>query len=84
MIKQDSLQFSDKIGTTLKAERSPNQLNKILTALYNEEERQLEANYEILYHAARKLINGRSMIMLYTNFESSYALERVLTYFKAN
>ena len=70
--------FSDKIGTIIKAEKSPSQLNKILTALYKEKERPVEANYEILYHAARKLINGRSLVMLYTNFESSYALERVL------
>ena len=70
--------FSDKIGATIKADSKPTQLNKILLALYKEEERPLEANYELLYYAARKLINGRSLIMLYTNFESSYALERVL------
>jgi len=72
------LTFSDIIGTTIKAERKPNQLNKILMALYKEKERDLEANYELLYHSARKLIKGRSLLMLYTNFESMYALERVL------
>ena len=72
------LTFSDKIGTTLKAEKKANQLQKILTALYKEKERPLEANYELLYHAARKIIKGRSLLMLYTNFESFYALERVL------
>ena len=76
--KAGLLSFSDKIGTTLPADRSPKQLNKILNALYNEKERQLEANFEILYHAARKLINGRSLLLLFTNFESHYALERVL------
>jgi uncharacterized protein (DUF58 family) len=70
--------FSDKIGATVKADRKANQLNKILHALYNEKERPLEANYELLYHIARKLINGRSLLLLYTNFESIYALERVL------
>lgn len=72
------LTFSDIIGTTIKADRKPNQLNKILIALYKEKERNLEANYELLYHSARKLIKGRSLLMLYTNFESMYALERVL------
>ncbi|MEM9820134.1 MAG: DUF58 domain-containing protein [Bacteroidota bacterium] len=72
------LTFSDTIGTTLKAERKSNQLNKILAALYKEQERNLEANYELLYHSARKLIKGRSLLLLYTNFESNYALERVL------
>ena len=72
------LTFSDTIGTTLKAERKSNQLNKILAALYKEKERNLEANYELLYHSARKLIKGRSLLLLFTNFESNYALERVL------
>ena len=70
--------FSDKIGTSIKADSKSTQLNKILVALYKEKERVLEANYELLYYASRKLINGRSLIMLYTNFESMYALERVL------
>ncbi|MFT4761413.1 MAG: hypothetical protein ACI9XO_003634 [Paraglaciecola sp.] len=76
--KAGLITFSDKIGTTLKAEQKGNQLNKILHALYNEKERDLEANYQILYQVARRLINGRSLILLYTNFESSYALDRVL------
>jgi len=79
--KQDRaglISFSDIIGTTIKAEKKANQLNKILSALYREKERNLEANYELLYHASRKLIKGRSLLILFTNFESSYALERVL------
>ncbi len=74
--------FSDKIGSTIKADRKANQLNKILHALYNEKERALEANYELLYHIARKLITGRSLVLLYTNFESMYALERVLPHLR--
>jgi uncharacterized protein (DUF58 family) len=70
--------FSDKIGATVKADGRPYQLQKILQALYNEKERHTEANYEILYQIARKLITGRSLIMLYTNFESMYALDRML------
>ncbi len=70
--------FSDKLGAVLRADSRPAQLNKILTALYKEKERPLEANYELLYYAARKLISGRSLILLFTNFESNYALERVL------
>ncbi|GJM31154.1 MAG: hypothetical protein DHS20C18_01550 [Saprospiraceae bacterium] len=70
--------FSDKIGTTLKADSKPTQLNKILLSLYKEKERPLEANYELLYHATRKLISGRSLLLLFTNFESMYALERML------
>ncbi len=77
--KAGLITFSDKIGATIKADRRANQLNKILHALYKEKARPLEANYELLYHIARKLINGRSLILLYTNFESMYALDRVLS-----
>jgi len=70
--------FSDKIGAALKSDSKPTQLNKILLALYKEKERPVEANYELLYYAARKLVKGRSLLLLYTNFESMFALERVL------
>jgi len=71
--------FSDKMGATLKADNKATQLSKILLTLYNEAERPMEANYELLYQASRKLITGgRSLILLFTNFESSYALDRVL------
>ncbi len=70
--------FSDKIGTIIKADKKPTQLNKILNALYKEKSGKLEADYELLYHITRKLINRRSLLLLYTNFESIYNLERVL------
>jgi len=70
--------FSDIIGSTIKAERKANQLNTILQTLLREKERNLEANYELLYRGVRNLISGRSLLFLFTNFESMYALERVL------
>ncbi len=76
--KAGLITFSDKIGTVIRAERSPVHLRKILNALYKEKERHLEANYELLYHGSRSIIKGRSLVLLYTNFESMYALERVL------
>lgn len=79
--KQDKaglLTFSDVMGATLKAERDSGQLNRILEALYREKERTGESNYELLYEAVRRLIGARSLLLLFTNFESSYALERAL------
>lgn len=79
--KQDKaglLTFSDVIGATLKAERDTSQLTRILESLYREKERPGESNYELLYEAARRLIGARSLLLLFTNFESSYALERAL------
>lgn len=72
------LSFSDRIGSVIKADNRKNQLTNILQALYNEKEHNLEANYELFYSGVRNLIKGRSLIFLYTNFESIYALERVL------
>lgn len=79
--KQDKaglVTFSNKVDTALKAERSKQQLKHILEALYNEEEQPAEANYELLYTATRRFIKGRSLIFLFTNFESEYALQRVI------
>ncbi len=79
--KQDKaglLSFSDVIGATIKAERGGGQLNRILEALYREKERPVESNYELLYEAVRRLVGARSLLLLFTNFESSYALERAL------
>ena len=79
--KQDKaglLSFSDVMGSTLKAERDSGQLQRILDALYREKERPGESNYELLYQAVRRLIGARSLILLFTNFESNYALDRVL------
>ena len=72
------LSFSDKIGSVLQAETGPNQLNRILHELYKEKEGKGEASYELLYYAVRRLIRGRSLLMLFTNFETMFALERVL------
>ncbi|TNE69191.1 MAG: DUF58 domain-containing protein [Bacteroidetes bacterium] len=79
--KQDKaglLSFSDVVGATIKAERSAAQLNRILEALYREKERTSESNYELLYEAVRRLISMRALLLLFTNFESMYALERAL------
>lgn len=70
--------FSDKVGGLVKADSRAAQLNEILHALYKEKERQTEANFELLYYLSRKLISGRSLLLLFTNFESMYALDRVL------
>lgn len=79
--KQDKaglLTFSDVMGATLKAERDTGQLNRILESLYREKERPSESNYELLYEAVRRLIGARSLLILFSNFESSYALDRAL------
>ena len=79
--KQDKaglLSFSDVMGATIKAERDTGQLSRILESLYREKERPGESNYELLYEAVQRLIGARSLLILFSNFESSYALDRAL------
>lgn len=72
------ISFSDRIGSTIKAERTPVQLKKILQALYNEKSHVKEANYDLLYQSVKNVVKSRSLLFLYTNFESAYAMERAL------
>lgn len=81
LLKHDQaglLSFSDKLGSFIKANNHPKQLELIINALYNEKEHTLESNYELLYEAVSQLITRRSLLVLYTNFESKFALENVL------
>lgn len=72
------LTFSDKIGSAIKADYGAGQLRRIMEALYHEEERPDEANFELLYTSTRQFVGRRSLLMLFTNFESHYAMTRVL------
>lgn len=76
--KAGLLTFSDKVGSTVKAESGPKQLRVIIESLYREKERNFEANFELLYRASRQFIRRRSLMFLYTNFESYSAMMRVL------
>lgn len=74
--------FSDKVGASIKADRSSLQLKRILEQLYREKPSEKEANYDLMMRITRKMLNGRSLILLYTNFESIHALERQLPYLR--
>ncbi|WP_070138050.1 DUF58 domain-containing protein [Crocinitomix algicola] len=74
--------FSDKLGSKLAAERSSKQLQRIIELLYKQKTRFLEGNFETLYQGVRNHIKGRSLVMLYTNIESEYALKRILPLLK--
>lgn len=79
--KQDKaglITFAETPKALIKADRSKTQLKKILDTLYKEKEGAVEANYESMYMTVRNFVNGRSLLFLYTNFESTYALQRVL------
>ncbi len=74
--KAGVITFSDKIGAQIPAESTSSQLRRIMDTLYNQKTKFMESNYEKLYYGTRSVIKGRSMILLFTNFESMYALKR--------
>jgi uncharacterized protein (DUF58 family) len=76
------LTFSNTINRFVKPDKGSRQLKNILEALYKEKEHILESNYELLYQAIRTSVKGRSLLFLFTNFESYQALERVLPYLR--
>ena len=79
--KQDKaglILFSQKTDGQLKADKGPRQLKKIMYALYKEKYDYSEADFETLYLSIRTTIPNRSLLFLYTNFDSMYALERCL------
>jgi uncharacterized protein (DUF58 family) len=80
--KAGLITFSKKAGATLKAERSKIQLRKILEQLYNEKPSESEADYDLLMSLTRKMLYGRSLILLYSNFETLTSLERILPYLR--
>ncbi len=76
--KAGLITFSDKIGTQLPAERSAGQMRRILEALYDQKTHFLEPNFELLYQTVRRTVNTRSLLVLFTNFETEFAMRRAL------
>lgn len=74
--------FTDKINSFIPAERKKNQIPRILEILYNQETNFAEPNYELLYITVKRSINQRSLLFLYTNFESMTSMQRHLGFLK--
>ncbi|WP_266362430.1 DUF58 domain-containing protein [Tellurirhabdus rosea] len=85
LLKQDRaglLTFSDRIGQMVPAERRSGHLMRILEVLYKQKTRFLETDYETLYASVRTHIRQRSLLLLFTNFETLNALHRQLPYLR--
>jgi uncharacterized protein (DUF58 family) len=76
--KTGLITFSDKIGSQLPAERTGGQMRRILEELYNQKTHFLEPNYELLYNSLRRTVKTRSLLVLFTNFETEFAMRRAL------
>lgn len=74
--------FQDKIGTLLPASRINKQMSNIMEVLYNQKTAYRESDFSVLYSAVRRRITQRSLLLLFTNFETNYGLQRQLPYLK--
>jgi len=80
--KAGLLTFQDKIGTYVAPGRASNQMSRILETLYNQKTAYRETDFGAVYNFVRRKITQRSLLLLYTNFESIYSLERQLPFLK--
>ena len=84
-IKHDKpglITFSNTIHQTVNADRKGNQLYRLQEALYNAHTNFAESNYEVLLNQVRTKINQRSLLLLFTNFETLSGLRRQIKYIK--
>ncbi|MFT6984159.1 MAG: hypothetical protein ACJAUD_002939, partial [Crocinitomicaceae bacterium] len=70
--------YSDKIGTLLAAEKSAGQMRRIHESLYNQKTQFKESNFEILYQSIRQTVRSRSLLVLFTNFETEFSMRRAI------
>jgi uncharacterized protein (DUF58 family) len=85
LYKQDRaglITFSEEMGVVLKAKRSATQMQAITEILYNQKTRYLESDFELLYTNVRRQINHRSLMLIFTNFDSLSAMRRQLPYLR--
>jgi len=75
--------FSRKIEDRVAANRRSTQMNLIQEALYNVTTDFSESDFSRLYVDIKRQVKQRSLLLLYTNFETMDALHRQLPYFQA-
>ncbi|MEZ4696570.1 MAG: DUF58 domain-containing protein [Rhodothermales bacterium] len=75
--------FSDKVHTVLPASRKGGQMARIMELLYRQETDFKESSYERLYASIARNVKTRSLLLLFTNFETRTALRRQLTYLRS-
>ncbi len=80
--KAGMLTFSKKIENRVIAERRQSQMHLIMESLYNIKTDFFESDFSRLYVDIKKNISQRSLIVLYTNFETLDGLHRQLPYLK--
>jgi uncharacterized protein (DUF58 family) len=85
LVKQDRaglITFAEDTVGFLPAEKRSSQMSLILENLYGLQTKFFETDYEKLYSLVRTRIPQRSLLVLFTNFESMSGLRRQLPYLR--
>ncbi|MCG8306219.1 MAG: DUF58 domain-containing protein [Cytophagales bacterium] len=80
--KAGIMTFEKGFDGFLPASRRRNQMHLILNFLYNQSTTFGETDFSNLYIRLRHSVKKRSLLLLFTNFESIHSLDRQLQYFK--
>lgn len=78
--KAGLITFSKNVDEILRADRQRRQRVKILETLYAQKTDFKESDYERLYATVRRKLSQRSLIVLFTNFETVNGMRRQLKY----
>ena len=79
LVKQDRaglICFGEQVDAFVAADKKASQMGQILEALYRQKTGFKEPDFERLYSIIRTRITQRSLLVLFTNFESVEALQR--------
>lgn len=85
LVKQDKaglITFAENLDTFLAADKKPTQMSLLLETLYRQQTKFLESDFEELYSVIRNKITHRSLLVLFTNFESMDSLQREMASLK--
>jgi len=77
------ISFGDKTGNFLPANHRSAQMASIVQTLYNLNTKFLESDFAFLHKLVKTNIAQRSLLILFTNFESMTALNRQLPYLRS-
>ena len=75
--------FAHEISAVLPAGRRGGQIGRVLEALYALETDFLESDYARLHAHLRRQLGQRSLLLLFTNFETRLSMRRQLPYLRA-
>ncbi len=80
--KAGIITFEKNLDTFLVADKKPTQMNLLLESLYRQKTDFLESDFEKLFSVIRNRVGNRSLLVLFTNFESLESLQREMTALK--